>query len=117
MASIADLGITVQVEYVNGRRSDWEYLWAIWRLRRLAHPEAFDVVHAHYGLTGFVAGFQRLPLVVSFCGDDLLGTPDGAGRITRKSRLVVRLSRIAACRADSIICKSEQLRAALPREY
>ena len=52
------------------------------RVRRLAASANFDVVHAHYGLAGLVAAFQPLPLVVSFCGDDLLGTPDGRGGIT-----------------------------------
>jgi glycosyltransferase involved in cell wall biosynthesis len=73
------------------------------------------VVHAHYGLTGFVALFQPLPLIVSFCGDDLLGTPNGHGGLTFGSRLPRTLSRHAARRANAIVCKSDELRAALPR--
>jgi len=115
MASVAALGAPVQVHFVNGRRSPWEYAAAIRRVRQLAHRNAYDLVHAHYGLSGFVAAFQPLPLVVSFCGDDLLGTPDGQGGTTWKSKLIRWMSRRAARRADAVICKSEELRDSLPR--
>ena len=107
-------GIDLVVEFVDGRRGRRRYLAAIARVRHLARAGGFDAVHAHYGLTGFVASFQHLPLVVSFCGDDLLGTPDHRGGITASSRLQRMLSRYAARRADGIVCKSEQLRDALP---
>lgn len=115
MDSIERAGATVRVYVINGRRSSWAYLEAMARVRSLARTGEFDVVHAHYGLSGFVAGFQPLPLVVSFCGDDLLGTPDGRGGLTLKSRLHRWLSHLAARRADGIICKSDELRGRLPR--
>ena len=111
---VARCGSDLVVEFVDGRRGKRRYPVAIARVRHLARGGGFDVVHAHYGLTGFVAAFQPLPLVVSFCGDDLLGTPDGRSGITMSSRLQRALSRYAARRADGIICKSAQLRAALP---
>jgi len=117
MQSVMELGAQVEIDFVNGRRGDWEYARAIWRVRSRARSGRFDLVHAHYGLTGFVAAFQNLPLVVSYCGDDLLGTPDGRGGTTAKSRFIVRMSRIAASRADGIICKSDELRQALPRAH
>jgi teichuronic acid biosynthesis glycosyltransferase TuaC len=113
--SIRAAGADVTIEFVNGRRSNWEYARSILRVRCSALRDRYDVVHAHYGLTGFVCAFQPLPLVVSFCGDDLLGTPDGRGGATLKSRIAVSLSRIAAHRADAVICKSDELRDAVPR--
>jgi glycosyltransferase involved in cell wall biosynthesis len=115
MQSIAETGAKVRVEFIDGRRSTWAYGKAIFRIRRLARSGQFDLVHGHYGLSGFVAAFQPLPLVVSFCGDDLLGTPNGRGGITLKSRIARRLSYFAARRADAIICKSEAMRRRLPR--
>lgn len=115
MRSIADVGVEVHVEAIDGRRSALAYAGAIGRVRRLAATDRFDLVHAHYGLSGFAASFQPLPLVVSFCGDDLLGTPNGRGGITVKSRIGLRLSHIAARRANAIICKSEEMRSRLPR--
>lgn len=114
MASVARAGASVQIEFINGRRNRLAYARGAWRVRRRAHAQDFDIVHAHYGLTGFVCLCQPLPLVVSFCGDDLLGTPDGQGGLTASSRLVVRLSHVAAARAAAIICKSEEMRARLP---
>jgi teichuronic acid biosynthesis glycosyltransferase TuaC len=67
-------------------------------------------VHAHYGLSGIAAIGVDVPLVVSFCGDDLLGRPNGEGRLTLKSRALVRLSARAAHRADAVIVKSEEMR-------
>jgi glycosyltransferase involved in cell wall biosynthesis len=115
MQSIADTGVQVRIELIDGRRRAWAYGIAIPRIRRLARSRQFDLVHCHYGLSGFAAAFQPLPLVVSFCGDDLYGTPNGRGGITSKSRVAKRLSHFAACRADAIICKSEDMRHRLPR--
>ncbi|HJQ66312.1 MAG TPA: glycosyltransferase, partial [Gemmatimonadales bacterium] len=113
---VQQCGALVTIDVIDGRAGKWQYVRAITRVRRAARSGQFDVVHAHYGLTGFVATFQPLPLVVSFCGDDLLGTPDGRGGMTLGSRLQRVLSRRAAPRAQAIVCKSEELRAALPIE-
>src|SRR5213075_3120376 len=92
------------------------YATAIPRLRRIAHRGKFDLVHAHYGLAGFAAGFQRLPLVVTFWGDDLLGTPAQSGGITTKSRIARSLSNIAARRAHGLICVSSEMRLLLANQ-
>lgn len=113
--SVRRAGVDVQVEFIDGRRNRFHYGLGIQKVRRLALSGRFDLVHAHYGLTGFVASFQPLPLVVSFCGDDLLGTPARKGGLTSKSRVVRALSHVAARCAHGIICKSDELRAALPR--
>ncbi len=81
----------------------------------LARRAGAELVHAHYGLSGAAAvGVRDVPLVVSFCGDDLLGRPDAKGRITPKSRWLVNVSRIAAKRADAVIVKSEEMRRTIP---
>jgi glycosyltransferase involved in cell wall biosynthesis len=115
MEWVARCGVDVTIEFIDGRRGKGEYLRGLRRVRRSAVRDQFDLVHAHYGLVGFLATFQPLPLVVSFCGDDLLGTPDGARGITPMSRLQRSLSRYAARHAQEIVCKSEELRASLPR--
>ena len=114
MAAVTHAGMQVHIEFVDGRRGSLEYVRGIGRVRRLTRTQSFDVIHAHYGTTGFVAAFQPIPFVVSFCGDDLLGTPTGTGGITVRSRVQRALSRYAARRASAIICKSAEMRAALP---
>ena len=115
MEWVSRCGVDVTIEFIDGRRGKVEYLHGLRRVRRRAVRDRFDLVHAHYGLVGFLASFQPLPLVVSFCGDDLLGTPDGTQGITPMSRLQRSLSRYAARHAHEIVCKSEELRASLPR--
>jgi len=115
--ALAAEGWDVEVEFINGRGNRAAYLSGIGRVRRRARAGRFDVVHAHYGLTGFVAAFQPLPLVVTFHGDDLLGTPSASGGITFKSRIARGVSRIAARRAAGLICVSDELRRALVRPH
>ncbi|HKC46002.1 MAG TPA: glycosyltransferase [Gemmatimonadales bacterium] len=113
---VARGGVDVAIEFIDGRDSRGAYFRGLAHVRRRAAGSGFDLVHAHYGLVGFLASFQPLPLVVSFCGDDLLGTPDGARGITPMSRLQRALSRYAARHAQEIVCKSDQLRDSLPRQ-
>ena len=53
-------------------------------------------------------------MVLSVCGDDFLGAVNGRGGLTRKSRIMMRMTAHAARAAGSIICKSDNLRHALP---
>jgi glycosyltransferase involved in cell wall biosynthesis len=65
------LGLEVDVLPFDGRRDRLEYARAARRLRSLVARRPFDVVHAHYGLTGAVALTQnRAPVVTTFHGSD-----------------------------------------------
>lgn len=113
--SLKSLGVDISVHEIDGRRSAWSYARALRGLPAIARRERVDLVHAHYGLSGAAAMRVRdVPLVVSFCGDDLLGRPDKDGRITRRSRLLVGLSKLAARRADAVIVKSKEMRRRIP---
>ena len=64
------LGCQVQVHSFDGRRDRKQYLRAAGTLHGLA-GDRFDLVHAHYGLTGAVALTQRrAPVVTTFWGSD-----------------------------------------------
>jgi glycosyltransferase involved in cell wall biosynthesis len=67
------------------------------------------VVYAFYGLTGWVATWQRVPVVLSLAGDDILGTPNGLGGITAKSRVGIVLSQWAAHRAAVVCVQSDEM--------
>ena len=115
--SVVQAGVAVEVLFINGRLGDREYIRGLARLKMLTMHNQFDIVHAHYGLTGYIASFQPLPLVVTFHGDDLNGTSDGRGGLTLKSRAIRWLSHRAARVADGVICVSERLRDSLPRAH
>jgi len=75
-----------------------EYVPATRRLRVLLRRERFDLVHAHYGLAGWVARLAGArPLVVTFHGTDV------------RHHLVGHLSRRLAWRADLVAGVSRAL--------
>src|SRR6266550_7579016 len=71
-------GVEVEVLVLQGRSRKLIYLKAPFQLRRrLDTDTSIELVHAHYGLVGIVARTQfRVPLVVTYHGDDALGTVD-----------------------------------------
>jgi len=99
IAELRKLGVEVEsFEFPPGRK---EYVPATRRLRRLLKREHFDLVHAHYGLAGWVARLAGArPLLVSFHGTDV------------RHWLVGALSRRLAWRADLVAAVSRALFAA-----
>ncbi len=85
-----------------------KYLQLIPRfLRRAARA---DLIHAHYGFCGWLARLQiGKPVVVSFMGDDILGTPDETGRLSLASRAVVAIDRWLARCVNAVIVKSAEM--------
>ncbi len=69
------LGVEMDVLFVNGRASRWNYLLGYPRLWRQLHYVAYDLIHAHYVFAGLIARAQcRLPVVQSFHGaGEMLG--------------------------------------------
>jgi len=69
--ALRKLGVSVDVFQFDGRR-DWRaYGTAARAVRKLVARGDFDVVHAHYGLSGAVALCQRsVPVVTTFHGSD-----------------------------------------------
>jgi teichuronic acid biosynthesis glycosyltransferase TuaC len=89
-----------------GRPEGWRlYLRLVRELRRAVASGDYDVVHAHYGLTGLAACCQRrLPVVVTFHGSDLEGAVSFKGGRTLKGRVEPILSSlVAAVAAQSIV--------------
>lgn len=114
--SIRSAGVEVDVLEIEGYRSRWEYLRAIWRMRRMISQGSYDLIHAHYGLSGLVARCQfSLPVIVSFCGDDLYGHAGSDGRPRRTSLLLAWIHRQLSRFVDFSIVKSEAMNALLPR--
>ena len=73
----------------------------------------FDVVHGHYGLWCLASRLQwRAAAVADYLGDDLLGTVRTDGSYTKKSLLVVHLSRWLCHHVDAVLVKSEQMKKA-----
>lgn len=87
IAETRRLGIDVEVfSFPLGKG---EYAPATKRLRALLRAESFDLVHAHYGLAGWVAQLAGAsPLIVTFHGTDV------------RHKVVGRMSRMLSRRID-----------------
>src|SRR5262249_22024966 len=87
-----------------GFQSKMNYLKGTLEVLRKTKRIAYDIVHAHYGLSAFPAWFrQRAPLVMTLHGGDILGR-----RFERFcSRRIWRF-------ADAVIVVSEEMRRWIP---
>lgn len=114
--SLVRRGLRADVLFVRGYRSPLAYPLAALKLLRMSlGRRRYRLVHAHAGETALAAMFHlRAPLVVSYCGDDLLGTPDAGGAIPPRSRLRRGVIRALSRRAAATITKSPEMQTALP---
>lgn len=91
--SLKNKQIDLSIFLIKGRGFSG-YLKAIFLLRKKLKKEKSDLIHAHYALCGFVGlmSKRRTKLVVSFMGDDLIGSCKPDGSIIFISQLFVRLN-------------------------
>jgi glycosyltransferase involved in cell wall biosynthesis len=111
MESLRPFGVDYEVVFVNGRQSLLNYLRGIFEVRRRVAAARYDLIYAHFGLSGWVARFQwKVPVVVKFMGDDVLGRFDGKGRMTLVGRIFQISSRVLARHIAAGIVLSEEMR-------
>ena len=114
MESLRPLGVEFDTLFIDGRASRWNYLRGIGRMRALLRKNRYDLVHAHFGLSGWVARCQcRVPVVVSFMGDDVLGRPRRDGSITTYGRFLQASSFLLARIVAASIVKSAEMKSRL----
>jgi teichuronic acid biosynthesis glycosyltransferase TuaC len=96
--SLRRLGLDVDVLDLGTGRGLLKYARGCWGVFTHTLRRHYDVIHAHYGLAGFVARCQwRSPVVVTFHGSD----------INRRDHR--RLSRLVVALADEVIVVSRVL--------
>lgn len=114
MESLRSLGVDYDVLYVKGPESRWNYLRGVRRMRACLRQKPYDLIHAHFGLSGWVARCQfRVPVVVSFMGDDVLGRPRRDGSITPFGRFMQVSSYVLARTVSACIVKSAEMKSKL----
>jgi teichuronic acid biosynthesis glycosyltransferase TuaC len=84
-------------------------------LRKKIHSFVPDVIHVHFAAAqGLVTVlFSSKPVIISFCGSDLLGNYDSTGRKTWSGYLSIVLSQLSAWGASRCIAKTAELKQAL----
>jgi glycosyltransferase involved in cell wall biosynthesis len=114
MESLRPHGVEFDVLFINGRESRWNYLRGIWQVRKQLRAKRYDLIHAHFGLSGWVARFQLgVPLLITFHGDDVLGRPRRDGSITLMGRFFQITSYILARLVTTVIVQNKAMRQAL----
>jgi teichuronic acid biosynthesis glycosyltransferase TuaC len=107
-------GVEVDLFPFRGARQPGNYA-AAWReVRRRLDQGAYDLVHAQFGQSGLTALPKRVPLVVTFRGDDLEGIIGENGRYVPAGWLLRLISRTVARQADAAIVVSEHMKRHLP---
>lgn len=108
--SLVRKGIEV-VFFTVRKKGLFGYLQEAIRLKRCLKGQSFDVIHAHYSLSGWctVLAFPNQPIVLSLMGDDANGRYSSSNHITIKSRFMLLLTILIQPFVNIIICKSEQM--------
>jgi len=114
--SLKRAGIGVEVLVLKGRNRKLIYPKGVSQLRNLLKWGLFDLVHAHYGFVGMVARTQwKVPLVVTYHGDDLLGTVVEEGKKALWSPLVVAAGKKLAQYVDAAIVQTAEMASKLTK--
>jgi teichuronic acid biosynthesis glycosyltransferase TuaC len=103
-------GVDVEVFEFQGNANPLNYAAAWFQVRRRLAREHFDLVHAQFGQCALMALPKRVPMVLTFRGDDLQGIPGvRSGRVTLAGRLLRSFCRWSAHRADAVILVSAHM--------
>jgi len=108
--SLEALGVQVEYYPVIGKGLIG-YLKAGLKLRQYLKTRSFDLIHAHFSLSGWAAviGAGNTPVVLSLMGDDAQGNYIGVNKIEFKSRLFMLSTKLIQPFVDVIISKSVNL--------
>jgi len=105
--SLREAGVEVDVLFVNGRKSRWNYLWGFFSLWGHLLTHRYDLIHAHYVLSGIIARAQFLcPVIVTYHGPELF---------LERFKNQGRLCRWLAPLVDRVIVVSPEMKAHLRR--
>lgn len=113
--SLRKLDVHTETYLFKNRRSMLGLVRGGLTLRRMAREFNADLVHVHFGAAQCVVAvlFAGKPVVISFCGSDLLGNYDSGGKKTWSGRLSGLLSRLGAIGCRHAIAKTQELRKSL----
>jgi teichuronic acid biosynthesis glycosyltransferase TuaC len=115
--SLRTRGIRCDVVYIRGYLSGLAYLVAAARflVGTLTWRGRYRIVHVHAGETALAARFfVGPPMLVSYCGDDVLGDTADDATVTRSSAVRAAIIRRHAGLCRATITKSQEMHQRLP---
>lgn len=107
LKSIQEQGIDATCFPISGRGMN-AYIKGSKQLRAYLKKNKFDLIHAHYSLSGWAAVLttQKIPVVLSLMGTDAYGEYIGKNKIIFKSRFITILTYLVQPFVNAIISKS-----------
>lgn len=90
----------------------WGYIKNILPLRKFLRKNRYDLIHAHYALTGWVsilANMGKLPVIVSYMGCDVYGDYNKNGKRIISSYINIWSAKLLQPLVDRVIVKSANL--------
>jgi teichuronic acid biosynthesis glycosyltransferase TuaC len=92
-------GIDIDVLFINGDKSTFNYLWGFFRLWARLLTRRYDLIHAHYVFMGIISRFQFLyPVVLTHTGAHVF-----QGWQARPSRIISRM-------VDRVIVRTREMK-------
>jgi glycosyltransferase involved in cell wall biosynthesis len=115
--SLVAAGVDVAIFHPEPGSVLLRYFRTITQVWQKTRTKRFDIVHGHYGQWCLFARLQWFtPVVASFLGDDLLGTPLGDGKYSKLHALNVHVSRWLCSHVDAVIVKSAEMKRVVGKE-
>lgn len=113
--ALKQAGVEVELLVLAGQPRKLIYPKGILQLRQRLADRSIDLVHAHFSYVGMVARTQwKVPVVVTYHGDDLLGTVvNEKGEHSRFSEAMVVAGQWLARTVDASIVQSQEMAAKL----
>lgn len=108
--SLKELGVEVDYFPIQGKGLKG-YVKAGLQLRKYLKHRKYDIIHAHFSLSGWsaVLGAPNTPVVLSLMGDDAQGDYIGVNKITLRSRFFMLSSLLIQPFVKAIISKADNL--------
>ena len=115
--ALLQAGVEIDLFVLQGRNRKLMYPLSVFKLRqRLRADRSIDLVHAHYSYVGLVGRMQRqAPLVVTYHGSDILGSPRENGQPSPSDPLVIKMGQWLGRHADAVIVQSREMAAQFDR--
>jgi len=110
----------VEIEYFTIKGKGIKgYLQNIKPLRQHLRARKYNIIHAHFGLTGLLCllSFSRIPIVLSVMGEDAYGSFNLEGKRIKSSYFKMLLTQIALFFVQHIIVKSHNILKKIPYKY
>ncbi len=108
-------GINISIFKFSPQKNPFKYFSARLRLSRKVKNNNFDLIHAHYGQSGFISKFKGIPLITTFHGTDIMGIVGENGRYTFLGKVLSFISKITSMLSNHCICVSNRIASRLPK--